>query len=364
MLKKEIYLLTSTFILSLIVLYSISCNKDGEGIASPPSVDVTGTWNGIYSSSLVSPAQLTLHLQQSNATVTGTYTSQIGGYGTVSGNVVGNNIANFVLTLANPECQGSFSGTAMVTGDTINFDFTGHDCFGTHSNGHGSVIRNSPLPVSDSIYVIIKLLNIPQTLTFNQSHVNTNYVEYKWGFLFDTDGNDTTGLFGFDVEVSISHVKQNGVPYQESLINGTESHVIEWEIDSLDNYRGYTRHRDFPVRLDPSDNNTIIMALPRSWVEISRINENIKFYIQAYYMPPDGSFAHDETAVSSGTQTVSDNSGDVDYDFIDIISGGWNTHTLMKKYLPGIFEKSDFENKIQQIYWSGDKWILERKPAK
>jgi hypothetical protein len=272
MLKKGLYSLVVIVSFITIIFFSESCNKDTEGINSPPTVDVTGTWNGIYSSSLVSSAQLTLILTQSGSTVSGTYTSSVGGVGTVSGNVEGSTINNFVLTLTNPNCKGSFNGTAVVSADTINFDFTGNDCQGTHTNGHGFVIRNNPTPASDSIYIRIKLLNIPQTLTFNQSHVNTNYIEYKWGILFDTDNNDTTGLFGFDIEVSISHAKQNGATFQASIINGTQHEVIEWFKDSINYYSGYTKHSNFSVRLNPSDKNELIMAVPKFWTEISRIN--------------------------------------------------------------------------------------------
>ena len=359
MLKKGLYSLVIIVSFITIIFFSESCNKDTEGINSPPTVDVTGTWNGIYSSSLVSSAQLTLILTQNGSTVSGTYTSSVGGVGTVSGNVESNTINNFVLTLTNPTCKGSFSGTAVVKGDTINFDFTGSDCWGTHTNGHGTVMRNTILPASDSIYIKIKLLNIPQTLTFNQSHVKTNHDEYVWGIFFNTDGNDTTGLFGFDIEVSIRHIKRDAAPFQASIINGTQPMILEWVKDSINYYIGYIKHTNFSVRIDPADHNTIVMAVPRSWAEISPINENVRFYINTYYIPPDNSYCQDETAVSSGTQLVSDPQGDVSYNFVDIVSGGWNIHSLMKKNSRmnlGI-NRNYINNKEQ--YWTGIKCILK-----
>jgi PKD repeat protein len=106
--------------------------------------NVSGTWVGTYSTGVISSAQVTYYLSQSGTNVSGTYFTSTGvggeGEGIYSGTAAGD-IITFTLNQTTPECLGAFSGTAYVSGNYMEFDFTGSDCGGYHANGHGSATR-------------------------------------------------------------------------------------------------------------------------------------------------------------------------------------------------------------------------------
>ena len=109
------------------------------------AVGVTGTWVGTYTTSLVDLTQITLLLTQSGANVTGTYLTETGfggeGGGTYTGIASGDVITWTVNQTTPPECTGTFSGTSIVTGNTMSLTFTGTDCDGFHNNGQGTATR-------------------------------------------------------------------------------------------------------------------------------------------------------------------------------------------------------------------------------
>jgi hypothetical protein len=153
--KKTVTLILSSFTLVCLIVLLLSCGKKSNPTTSLPpsiSIDVTGVWVGFYLTSLVTSTPVTLNLTQSSATVTGTYSSSNGAEGTVSGTVNGNSIDNFTLIQTTPECLGSFSGSATVSGDTMNFFFSGSDCWGTHRNGLGRVVCDKTPPTVISTY--------------------------------------------------------------------------------------------------------------------------------------------------------------------------------------------------------------------
>ncbi len=116
------------------------CGGGGNRVEPTPTVDVTGTWSGTYSTSLVPSGSITLNLTQSDADVTGTYITTEGNAGTVNGTVSGNTL-NFTFTQTTPSCTGTFSGTATINGNTATFTFTGSDCLGSHTNGQGDATK-------------------------------------------------------------------------------------------------------------------------------------------------------------------------------------------------------------------------------
>jgi hypothetical protein len=81
--------------------------------------------------------QLTFTLQETNGAVTGTWSSNLGSTGNVSGFANGSNLSNFQMTI--PEGQGNCAGTLTGTGGyanfilTVNFGFATTRC-GTLSN--------------------------------------------------------------------------------------------------------------------------------------------------------------------------------------------------------------------------------------
>jgi phosphodiesterase/alkaline phosphatase D-like protein len=174
---------------------------------------------------------------------------------------------------------------------------------------------------TDSILIRIRLRNIPDSLTFSQSHVGDYYNDYIWAMLFDVDGDPTTGTNGCEIEIELTHYKKPGErPFVSTIINGTSHVLVEW----VGNY-GYYRHEDVKAWIDSADPNTVVIAVPKSWSEVASINQNTRFHVYAFYYSVSGPES-DETNVASGG-TISDPVGDAAYDFIDIVSGSWNLNS-------------------------------------
>ena len=112
--------------------------------ASGASINLTGTWNATFRSSLVPQANGTLTLAQSGTTLSGTYTiPSTGAGGSVSGTVLGQTV-KFTLTQTGPPgCTGTFTGHAVVMSppEVLFFYYSGNDCLGMHAFGNGSGTR-------------------------------------------------------------------------------------------------------------------------------------------------------------------------------------------------------------------------------
>ena len=176
-----------------------------------------------------------------------------------------------------------------------------------------------PAGPGDSVFVRITLRELPATLTFNQAHVPMSYSEYSWGIVFDTDGNGT-----FETDISLTHFKFSDTPEEKSLIEGTQ-HTV-WEvIDTLGGMHGYARHQGVVVRIEPTAPTTLVLALPRSWPQIGRIDEQDRIFVRttsyAESTPPP---RLDFTATVTGTGVVTDAANDVGYGFIDIVAAQWS----------------------------------------
>lgn len=105
------------------------------------ALDLTGTWVGtLYSSLVPGGTSVVIYLVQKGNSASGTYSTGTGASGTIAGTLSGTTVT-FTLTQTTPTCLGSFSGTGIVTGNQISLTYTGHDCWGTHTNGHGLVTR-------------------------------------------------------------------------------------------------------------------------------------------------------------------------------------------------------------------------------
>jgi hypothetical protein len=168
---------------------------------------------------------------------------------------------------------------------------------------------------ADSVYVRITLRELPATLTFNHAHVAMHSSEYIWGITFDTDGDGT-----FETEIALSHYKFSDTPVERSLIDGTQHDV--WERDSLGG--GIVRHPNVPVRIDPTAPTTLVLALPRAWAQIGRIDESDRFYVHASFIDSTPPASVDATGIATGSGIVSDAAGDVGYGFLDIVSARWS----------------------------------------
>lgn len=152
-----------------------------------PAVDVTGTWIGTLSTSLLPETPVILKLTQAAlsgtsvsitsvkgitkqevvraaANVSGTY-SLDDVEGTVSGTVNGNTF-DFTLNHTTPDCPGTFNGTATINGDAMTFNLSGSDCLGTHSNGQGTANKQ------------VQSINAPTNLT--STAVSTAQINLSW----------------------------------------------------------------------------------------------------------------------------------------------------------------------------------------
>ena len=99
------------------------CGGGGDSNTPPaplvaPTVDATGTWRGTYTSSVFGARTATLSLVQSNAALTGNFSSTTGGLGSVSGSVSGNT-ATFTIAITTPGCSGSYGGTGTINTSVI-----------------------------------------------------------------------------------------------------------------------------------------------------------------------------------------------------------------------------------------------------
>ena len=123
------------------------------------AMDITGTWEGYYSTSLVGSTDIKLKLTQSGKRINGTVKGSNGMKGKINGKKTGDNTVKFKITTTTRNCPGTFNGKAIVynpgkkklqientqfdlksaTSATMNITFTGKDCLGTHKNGKGTV---------------------------------------------------------------------------------------------------------------------------------------------------------------------------------------------------------------------------------
>ena len=119
-------------------LMAVSCSGGGGGGGSDSSAasDVTGAWQGTYSTSLVATSDLSLTLTQESNEFSGTYTTEDSG-GSITGTVSGKAIT-FDLDPA-PECPGDFDGSGTIEGSTIVLTFSGANCLGNHRNGRADL---------------------------------------------------------------------------------------------------------------------------------------------------------------------------------------------------------------------------------
>jgi Carboxypeptidase regulatory-like domain/Secretion system C-terminal sorting domain len=177
---------------------------------------------------------------------------------------------------------------------------------------------------SDSVIIKLKLDKIPDTLRFSHGYVSDYSIEYWWGVLFDVDGDINTGNNGCEIEIALIHAKYPGDPeFVSDIINGTIHVLLEW-----DGSTGYTIHSDVDVRIDPTDNKTLLMVVPKSWTELNQITSQSKYYAHSSYYSSSGVIYFDNTSVGKDMVTITDPVGDVPYNFIDIVSAGWNLKTI------------------------------------
>lgn len=102
-------------------------------------LDIEGGWAATFADS-VSSGQLSFTLMQDGSAVRGTYTSSMGGGGTINGSVT-NNKFSFELTQSIKDCPGKFVGSADLRSNSMFGTYYGSDCQGAHSNGSFSMTK-------------------------------------------------------------------------------------------------------------------------------------------------------------------------------------------------------------------------------
>ena len=103
------------------------------------SGDIEGGWAATFADS-VSSGQLSFTMVQDGTSVRGTYTSSMGGGGTITGNVLDKKFS-FELTQTIKDCAGKFVGTADLRSNVMIGTYSGTDCQGPHTNGSFSMSK-------------------------------------------------------------------------------------------------------------------------------------------------------------------------------------------------------------------------------
>lgn len=175
-------------------------------------------------------------------------------------------------------------------------------------------LKPVPPPSFDSIIVRLSCVSIPDTFVFSKTGLPDYYVDYWWGIRMDVDNNASTGPFGCEIELAVFHYKFPGEQeHKSTLINGTYHVSLVWDGETSS-----WLHNDVVAALDPSDNNSIVLKAPKSWLELNPVSSTTKYYIHTYSRLDDKE-GNDITPVSSGFIAVTDPTGDAGFAYIDIV---------------------------------------------
>ncbi len=126
--------------------------EEPGNVASNPMVNLDGAWAATFADSLTT-GQMALNLTQDDSGgVGGTYTTSLGGGGSVKGTITGDTF-EFDLTQSLADCPGRFRGSAKLKQNAAAGSYSGTSCQGTHANGTFSMSRGtgavfSPTPAS------------------------------------------------------------------------------------------------------------------------------------------------------------------------------------------------------------------------
>ena len=156
---KKQWLLVALFVVSVTPLLGARPEKD--------RLEIDGSWEGTFADEIAT-GKLYLNLFQVNEeSVVGTYTSSLGGGGTIVGLLSGSTL-EFELTPAANNCPGTYKGYLMIHGDSGVGMYSGTDCLGPHEKGMITVSRLSPRRIP---------VQIPQE---ENPSVNSPDVEYGY----------------------------------------------------------------------------------------------------------------------------------------------------------------------------------------
>ena len=186
------------------VLMGVWNNRHEASLASLPASDrerhlasLDGAWAATSADSL-SSGQMSFTLIQDGTNVRGTYTSSLGGGGTVSGQV-GNSKFSFELTQAVQGCPGHFVGSVELRNGSMIGTYSGSDCQGAHSNGSFSMTKGAA-PIAATA---TQPQAVPATAT-----APTPIIEY--GNASELRGVKKVFIFGVEPDVRNNMLKEFG----------------------------------------------------------------------------------------------------------------------------------------------------------
>jgi PKD domain len=170
-----------------------------------------------------------------------------------------------------------------------------------------------------TVEFFIEVVDLPETLMFDQEHVPDNYAEYYWSIFIDADNDITTGINpyglaeGMEVSIIVASYKNPGVePHEETILDGCQENTIIW--DDTGGHYGHT------INLIDITANTIRLSCSKSWEEMSDVDVSDRILIYTYYYSKDEGSCRADNATGYGIFT--DPAGDVSYSLIDILQGG------------------------------------------
>lgn len=128
---------------------------------------------------------------------------------------------------------------------------------------------------NSTIVVEIKLLDIPEYLTYSSANVPEDYLEYSWGITFDVDKDN---LPSNDIEFSVSYFKHlSDYDLQGSLLDFTQHDI--WQFDN----KGVEANVIGPA-LVTQNNVTLTFTVAKNLhASLENINKTTPFRVFAYY---------------------------------------------------------------------------------
>ena len=132
------------------------------------------------------------------------------------------------------------------------------------------LVNASAVRANDGLSVRMKLAAFPGSLTFNQSGVRTNEVEYRWAALFDVDGDGTDD---YSLE-AVSFKSPGSAPKRGGLLENVQRTLWELKTD------GATRV-DVSVRGEKRGNELVLEVPPCDLV--SGLGEKSRIHFSTFY---------------------------------------------------------------------------------
>lgn len=195
----------------LAVLLISACGGGGSSSTSPvvtppaTTVSLDGSWGGTYESTEV--VGISLHLENDDATVTGSFVTDSGLQGTVTGTLADNALTG-TLTSTATACSGTYTVTGTATDSAIDFTYSGTDCDGTYTNKPGNIKK---LPVVGAVASSGNWAGNPGTDHYTLLSINTtDGTSYSGSIrLYNTtDGSELTGtVAGTGTSLAISSIQ-------------------------------------------------------------------------------------------------------------------------------------------------------------